>query len=62
MVKRKFGVLEAGKRALETVETELQSIDGPANQVRTPNGNRQRGGRSGWASRRNRTKAGGSAE
>jgi hypothetical protein len=57
MAKRKTGACKDGARALDTIETGSGpgSVEGvPA--AGAPNGNRQRGARSGWAARRSRTK------
>lgn len=38
----------------EPATAESKATDGPTKAARTPNGNRQRGGRSGWIKRRGR--------
>lgn len=60
MAKRKAGAVEDAARALDTIETGSGSgtVEGAAAAAGAPNGNRQRGARSGWAVRRGRTKPG----
>lgn len=57
MVKRKAGAFEDGARALDTIEAGSGSgaVEGVTGAAGAPNGNRQRGARSGWAVRRSRT-------
>ena len=59
MAKRKAGAVEDAAHALDTIETGSGSgtVEGAA-AAGAPNGNRQRGARSGWAVRRGRTKPG----